>query len=50
MVLNHPLLFLYILDPQNEANVTNDPHGAHTDWLTLNIGGRLFTSTRYLWL
>uniref|UniRef100_A0A665UCZ4 KHA domain-containing protein n=1 Tax=Echeneis naucrates TaxID=173247 RepID=A0A665UCZ4_ECHNA len=26
--------------------VRADPHGAHTDWLTLNIGGRLFTTTR----
>ncbi|XP_029018339.1 BTB/POZ domain-containing protein KCTD9a isoform X1 [Betta splendens] len=33
-------------DPQNEAKATSEPHGAHTDWLTLNIGGRLFTTTR----
>uniref|UniRef100_A0A671WRV6 Potassium channel tetramerization domain containing 9a n=1 Tax=Sparus aurata TaxID=8175 RepID=A0A671WRV6_SPAAU len=36
------------IDPQNEAKVTSDQHGAHTDWLTLNIGGRPFTTTRYL--
>lgn len=40
--------FFYITDPQNEAKVTSDQHGAHTDWLTLNIGGRPFTTTRYL--
>ncbi|KAI9521686.1 BTB/POZ domain-containing protein kctd9 [Dissostichus eleginoides] len=34
------------IDPQNEAKVTADQHGAHTDWLTLNIGGRPFTTTR----
>ncbi|KAM4745008.1 BTB/POZ domain-containing protein KCTD9a isoform 1-T1 [Anableps anableps] len=35
-----------LVDPQNEVRVTSDHHGAHTDWLTLNIGGRLFTTTR----
>uniref|UniRef100_A0A3P9MUE0 BTB/POZ domain-containing protein KCTD9 n=1 Tax=Poecilia reticulata TaxID=8081 RepID=A0A3P9MUE0_POERE len=34
------------IDPQSEVRVTSDQHGAHTDWLTLNIGGRLFTTTR----
>uniref|UniRef100_A0A7N9AMK2 BTB/POZ domain-containing protein KCTD9 n=1 Tax=Mastacembelus armatus TaxID=205130 RepID=A0A7N9AMK2_9TELE len=34
------------IDPQNEARVASGLHGAHTDWLTLNIGGRLFTTTR----
>uniref|UniRef100_A0A8C4HQ67 BTB/POZ domain-containing protein KCTD9 n=1 Tax=Dicentrarchus labrax TaxID=13489 RepID=A0A8C4HQ67_DICLA len=34
------------VDPQHEAKVTSDQHGAHTDWLTLNIGGRPFTTTR----
>ncbi|XP_035513533.1 BTB/POZ domain-containing protein KCTD9a [Morone saxatilis] len=34
------------IDPQHEAKVTSDQHGAHTDWLTLNIGGRPFTTTR----
>ncbi|XP_030593502.1 BTB/POZ domain-containing protein KCTD9a [Archocentrus centrarchus] len=34
------------IDPQNESKVTSDPLVAHTDWLTLNIGGRLFTTTR----
>ncbi|CAM9346248.1 unnamed protein product, partial [Lampetra planeri] len=32
------------IDPQNDVKVNQ--HGAHTDWLTLNIGGRLFTTTR----
>ncbi|XP_060927259.1 BTB/POZ domain-containing protein KCTD9a isoform X1 [Limanda limanda] len=32
--------------PQDEAKVRADLHGAHSDWLTLNIGGRLFTTTR----
>lgn len=41
-------LHFIITDPQNEAKVTSDPLAAHTDWLTLNIGGRLFTTTRYL--
>ena len=40
--------YVYITDPQHEAKVTSDRHGAHTDWLTLNIGGRPFTTTRYL--
>ncbi|KAF6723614.1 BTB/POZ domain-containing protein KCTD9 [Oryzias melastigma] len=34
------------IDPQNEVKVTSERLGAHTDWLTLNIGGRLFTTTR----
>uniref|UniRef100_A0A8C9ZQ76 Potassium channel tetramerization domain containing 9a n=1 Tax=Sander lucioperca TaxID=283035 RepID=A0A8C9ZQ76_SANLU len=34
------------IDPQNEAKVASSQHGAHTDWLTLNIGGRPFTTTR----
>ncbi|KAG8012253.1 BTB/POZ domain-containing protein KCTD9, partial [Nibea albiflora] len=37
---------LNVADPQHEAKVTSDQHGAHTDWLTLNIGGRPFTTTR----
>ncbi|XP_011477745.1 BTB/POZ domain-containing protein KCTD9 isoform X1 [Oryzias latipes] len=31
---------------QNEVKVTSERLGVHTDWLTLNIGGRLFTTTR----
>ncbi|XP_061672882.1 BTB/POZ domain-containing protein KCTD9a isoform X1 [Syngnathoides biaculeatus] len=31
---------------QNDVNVESYQQGAHTDWLTLNIGGRLFTTTR----
>ncbi|XP_038152561.1 BTB/POZ domain-containing protein KCTD9a isoform X1 [Cyprinodon tularosa] len=34
------------IDPQNEVHFPSDQPGAHTDWLTLNIGGRLFTTTR----
>ncbi|XP_068167158.1 BTB/POZ domain-containing protein KCTD9a isoform X1 [Antennarius striatus] len=34
------------IDPQREAKATSDQHGAHTDWLTLNVGGRPFTTTR----
>ncbi|KAF7199788.1 BTB/POZ domain-containing protein KCTD9a isoform X3 [Nothobranchius furzeri] len=34
------------IDPQTESKVASGQHGAHTDWLTLNIGGRLFTTTR----
>ncbi|XP_069380255.1 BTB/POZ domain-containing protein KCTD9a isoform X1 [Paralichthys olivaceus] len=34
------------IGPQDEAKVRSDLHGAQTDWLTLNIGGRLFTTTR----
>ncbi|KAM9463596.1 BTB/POZ domain-containing protein KCTD9-like isoform 3-T3 [Salvelinus alpinus] len=33
-------------DPQNDVRARDDRPGAHTDWLTLNIGGRLFTTTR----
>lgn len=35
-------------DPQDEVSGDCEPEqaGAHTDWLTLNIGGRLFTTTR----
>uniref|UniRef100_G3PFR1 BTB/POZ domain-containing protein KCTD9 n=1 Tax=Gasterosteus aculeatus TaxID=69293 RepID=G3PFR1_GASAC len=34
------------VDPQNEPAVASDQHGSQTDWLTLNIGGRPFTTTR----
>uniref|UniRef100_A0A4W4DR06 KHA domain-containing protein n=1 Tax=Electrophorus electricus TaxID=8005 RepID=A0A4W4DR06_ELEEL len=34
------------LDPQTEGKAEDDLSGSHTDWLTLNIGGRLFTTTR----
>lgn len=34
------------IDPQNEVKPTLELQGSHTDWLTLNIGGRLFTTTR----
>lgn len=41
------VMFVYDLDPQNEARATDDFATSHSDWLTLNIGGRLFTTTRY---
>uniref|UniRef100_A0A4W5LKH0 Potassium channel tetramerization domain containing 9a n=1 Tax=Hucho hucho TaxID=62062 RepID=A0A4W5LKH0_9TELE len=34
------------VDPQNDVKATDGLPRAHTDWLTLNIGGRLFTTTR----
>uniref|UniRef100_A0AAR2KWE4 KHA domain-containing protein n=1 Tax=Pygocentrus nattereri TaxID=42514 RepID=A0AAR2KWE4_PYGNA len=36
------------VDPQSEGKAAEDRSGSHTDWLTLNIGGRLFTTTRYI--
>lgn len=40
------LIVFHILDPQDEVNGASERQGAHTDWLTLNIGGRQFTTTR----
>uniref|UniRef100_A0AAY4DIA4 KHA domain-containing protein n=1 Tax=Denticeps clupeoides TaxID=299321 RepID=A0AAY4DIA4_9TELE len=34
------------VDPQCEVKASESPPGSQTDWLTLNIGGRLFTTTR----
>ncbi|KAF4109661.1 hypothetical protein G5714_008913 [Onychostoma macrolepis] len=34
------------IDPQSDGKTSDDISGSHTDWLTLNIGGRLFTTTR----
>uniref|UniRef100_A0A8C5BPE8 BTB/POZ domain-containing protein KCTD9 n=1 Tax=Gadus morhua TaxID=8049 RepID=A0A8C5BPE8_GADMO len=34
------------VDPQDEVNAVPVKPGAPSDWLTLNIGGRLFTTTR----
>uniref|UniRef100_A0A671T9H1 BTB/POZ domain-containing protein KCTD9 n=1 Tax=Sinocyclocheilus anshuiensis TaxID=1608454 RepID=A0A671T9H1_9TELE len=34
------------IDPQSDGKMSDDISGSHTDWLTLNIGGRLFTTTR----
>uniref|UniRef100_A0A8C7DJF5 Potassium channel tetramerization domain containing 9a n=1 Tax=Oncorhynchus kisutch TaxID=8019 RepID=A0A8C7DJF5_ONCKI len=34
------------VDPQIDVRTTDGLPRAHTDWLTLNIGGRLFTTTR----
>ncbi|XP_073675248.1 BTB/POZ domain-containing protein KCTD9a [Garra rufa] len=33
------------IDPQSDGKTSDDISGSHTDWLTLNIGGRLFTTT-----
>ncbi|XP_056889446.1 BTB/POZ domain-containing protein KCTD9a isoform X3 [Takifugu flavidus] len=33
------------IDPQTDRDTAHQ-HGSHTDWLTLNIGGRPFTTTR----
>ncbi|XP_072493360.1 BTB/POZ domain-containing protein KCTD9 isoform X1 [Notamacropus eugenii] len=34
------------IDPQTDLKLPEGPTGAHTDWLTLNVGGRYFTTTR----
>ncbi|XP_046728137.1 BTB/POZ domain-containing protein KCTD9a isoform X1 [Silurus meridionalis] len=34
------------VDPQSEGRAADERSGSHSDWLTLNIGGRLFTTTR----
>lgn len=34
------------IDPQSETRAVQELSGAHTDWLTLNVGGRYFTTTR----
>ncbi|XP_058869628.1 BTB/POZ domain-containing protein KCTD9-like isoform X1 [Acipenser ruthenus] len=34
------------IDPQEDVKTAEEPSGANTDWLTLNIGGRCFTTTR----
>ncbi|XP_042692145.1 BTB/POZ domain-containing protein KCTD9 isoform X1 [Centrocercus urophasianus] len=34
------------IDPQTDARPHEELTGAHTDWLTLNVGGRYFTTTR----
>ena len=34
------------VDPQTDARPHEELTGAHTDWLTLNVGGRYFTTTR----
>ena len=38
---------VHLSDPQDEVNTASVKPGAPSDWLTLNIGGRLFTTTRY---
>lgn len=42
-------VLLHSSDPQTDRD-TAQQHGSHSDWLTLNIGGRPFTTTRYLLL
>ncbi|KAM8764770.1 BTB/POZ domain-containing protein KCTD9 isoform 1-T1 [Rhynchonycteris naso] len=34
------------IDPQMDAKLPEGMSGSHTDWLTLNVGGRYFTTTR----
>ncbi|XP_036894544.1 BTB/POZ domain-containing protein KCTD9 isoform X1 [Sturnira hondurensis] len=34
------------IDPQTESKLSEGMSGPHTDWLTLNVGGRYFTTTR----
>ncbi|NXK70103.1 KCTD9 protein, partial [Sylvietta virens] len=34
------------IDPQTDGRAQEELTGAHTDWLTLNVGGRYFTTTR----
>ncbi|XP_051525896.1 BTB/POZ domain-containing protein KCTD9-like [Myxocyprinus asiaticus] len=33
------------IDPQSDGKMSDDNSGLHTDWLMLNIGGHLFTTT-----
>ncbi|XP_061871818.1 BTB/POZ domain-containing protein KCTD9 [Colius striatus] len=34
------------IDPQTDGRLHEELTGSHTDWLTLNVGGRYFTTTR----
>uniref|UniRef100_A0A8C2GIG2 BTB/POZ domain-containing protein KCTD9 n=2 Tax=Cyprinus carpio TaxID=7962 RepID=A0A8C2GIG2_CYPCA len=34
------------INPQSDGKTSDEISGSQTDWLTLNIGGRLFTTTR----
>ncbi|KAB0350259.1 hypothetical protein FD755_015001, partial [Muntiacus reevesi] len=34
------------IDPQTDSKLPEGLSGSHTDWLTLNVGGRYFTTTR----
>lgn len=34
------------VDPQTDGRPHEGLTGSHTDWLTLNVGGRYFTTTR----
>ncbi|XP_007431080.2 BTB/POZ domain-containing protein KCTD9-like [Python bivittatus] len=34
------------IDPQNDLNPLETLTGSHSDWITLNVGGRYFTTTR----
>lgn len=45
--MKNSALLCDILDPQEDSEDHGDvPIQAHTDWLTLNVGGRCFTTTR----
>uniref|UniRef100_A0A6I8RCB1 BTB/POZ domain-containing protein KCTD9 n=1 Tax=Xenopus tropicalis TaxID=8364 RepID=A0A6I8RCB1_XENTR len=39
-------LIRYCLNPMNSFDIPEQLTGGHTDWLTLNVGGRYFTTTR----
>ncbi|KAF7242182.1 BTB/POZ domain-containing protein KCTD9, partial [Varanus komodoensis] len=34
------------IDPQTDINLPEALTGSHSDWITLNVGGRYFTTTR----
>lgn len=36
----------FCVDPQTDGRPHEELTGSHTDWLTLNVGGRYFTTTR----
>lgn len=38
--------YVLSLDPQTDSKLPEGLSGSHTDWLTLNVGGRYFTTTR----
>uniref|UniRef100_A0A8C3GFZ5 Potassium channel tetramerization domain containing 9 n=1 Tax=Cairina moschata TaxID=8855 RepID=A0A8C3GFZ5_CAIMO len=43
---NNCCVLLTCVDPQTDARPHEELTGSHTDWLTLNVGGRYFTTTR----
>lgn len=40
------IFYMSSLDPQTDSKLPEGLSGSHTDWLTLNVGGRYFTTTR----